>query len=156
MLTYLTKDITTVDCGIIAHGVNNTPNGAMRAGVALHLRKKYPQIFHEYSRLCIGDNETRDKLLGTTNFVIINPKVIVANCFTQRLGIREGKGFAIPGAIADSLSKCYELATLLQLPLYLPKIGCGLGGLSYEDDVKTIIESLTGAHSAVDTFICDL
>jgi hypothetical protein len=26
-----------------------------------------------------------------------------------------------------------------KLPVYIPKIGCGLGGLSWDDEVKTIV-----------------
>lgn len=156
MINYLTKDITTVNRGIIAHGVNNAFGGVMGSGVAYALRNKYPQIFSEYSKLCSGDDQSRENLLGTVNFVIINPRIIVANCFTQRLYGRDGKRYAIPNAIESSLAKCYQMATLLHFPFYLPPIGCGLGGLNYEADVKPIIENLSDLNPDVETFICDL
>ena len=51
MINYLTKDITTVDRGIIAHGCNC--QGVMGSGVARFLRDKYPQIFPEYAKMCV-------------------------------------------------------------------------------------------------------
>jgi hypothetical protein len=38
----------------------------------------------------------------------------------------------------------------------MPKIGCGLGGLNWNKDVKPIVEDAATGFPTVNIFICDL
>lgn len=152
MLNMIQKDLTTIDKGIICHGVNNAKNGVMGAGVALALRQKYPQIFDNYSKLCRGSDDERKALLGRVDFVVINPNLIIANCFSQTLG--DIYPPARPDAIDKSLSLVFKLASECNFSVYLPKIGAGLGGLDWNKDVEPIVKNLSTLYSTVDTYIC--
>ena len=157
MLTYLTKDITTVDRGIIAHGCN--AQGVMGSGVARFLRDKYPQIFPRYHALCESAKANEDSILGNVDYVTIKDDLIVANCITQHLyGYDKGK-YARPEAIEASLRLVYGTAQNLdlpgpRLPIYLPKIGAGRGGLSWERDVEPIIVKLVTDNPNINTYVC--
>lgn len=153
MITYLNKDITTVERGIIAHGCNC--QGVMGSGVAKFLKDKYPVIFPKYQKICQkAADKQEDNLLGSVDFVNVAVELFVANCFTQHLyGYDKGK-YARPEAIRDSLQVVYAIALLFGLPVYIPKIGAGRGGLSWEIDVEPIISKLATQHKEVHTYVC--
>lgn len=153
-IQYVNKDITTVDRGIIAHGCNG--QGVMGSGVAKFLRNKYPEIFDEYSKICRRGKERGDEdgLLGTVNIVCVKPNIYVANCITQHLyGYDKGK-YAVPAAILTSLQYMYQFAQLQKLPVYLPKIGAGRGGLDWDTEVEPIVASLASLNLNLDTYVC--
>lgn len=154
MINYLKKDITTVDRGIIAHGCN--AQGVMGSGVAKFLRDKYPQIFDKYNKICTVSKikNREDQLLGTVDVVEVGPELYVANCFTQHLYGRADGRYADPAAILLSLQVVYQWAQANSLPVYLPKIGAGLGGLNWEADVEPIVESLVALNPNIDTYVC--
>lgn len=155
MINYLKKDITTVDRGIIAHGCN--AQGVMGSGVARFLRDKYPQIFPVYQKMCevASIKKREDALLGMVDFVQVGPDLVVANCFTQHLYGRDDGKYARPDAILMSLQRVYARAQVSNtLPVYLPKIGAGLGGLDWETEVEPIVESLAALNPNVDTYVC--
>lgn len=151
-MEYIKQDITLINHGIICHGVNNSRGGVMGAGVALYLRRKYPQIFDNYSILCSGNDQQREDLLGTTDLVKINDDLFVANCFTQTLG--DVYPPARVDAIQTSLNIAFLIANNRKLPIYLPQIGCGLGGLSWPTDIEPIVSKLANMFDEVDTYVC--
>src|SRR5262245_11703035 len=71
------KNILTVDEGIIVHQVNML--GIMGGGLALQIKKKWPQVFTKYELYC------RNWLvrLGDVIYADINPNLYVANLFGQ-------------------------------------------------------------------------
>lgn len=150
MLTYIKKDITSVIFGIIAHGVNCS--GAMNSGVAGAIRKKWPIVAEQYHDHVGIRNLT---LLGSCQLVEITPDMLyVANCFTQLFYGRDGGVYADSAAIRESLNIVYQYASHYELPVYLPRIGCGLGGLSWFDEVEPIVANIT-KQANIKTFICD-
>lgn len=48
-MKYIKKDITTVNWGIIAHGVNC--RGRMSSGVAAAIRSKWPIVYDKYREM---------------------------------------------------------------------------------------------------------
>lgn len=150
MLHYVKKDLLSVDRGVIAHGCNYV--GVMGAGVAALVKRKYPTAYDEYvAWLCRFP--IRNQALGRCNFVLITDELFIANCITQGLESFDGQ-LATPAAIKASLNEAYKYAAELQLPVYLPKIGAGLGGLSWEGDVEPIINELATTYADVDTYVC--
>jgi O-acetyl-ADP-ribose deacetylase (regulator of RNase III) len=151
-IQYLNKDITTVDRGIIAHGCNT--QGVMGSGVAKFLRDKYPSIFPRYAEICAEFKDNPEHLLGDVVFEVIGEGLVVANCFTQHLYGRNGK-FATADAIRDSLAVTYGVAGILELPVYLPKIGAGRGGLDWDTEVEPIVRELSElAQDSINTYVC--
>lgn len=153
MIIYLDKDIAKIKRGVVAHGVNC--QGVMGSGVALALRSAYPRIFNTYKTQCDYSKSTAlgtAGLLGTVDIVEANDdefgdELIIVNCFTQNYYGRDNKRYADINAISTSLSQAVKLAVGLGLPFYMPKIGCGLGGLSWEEEVLPLVDMLSANHN---------
>lgn len=161
MIHYIKKDVTTVERGVIAHGVNC--QGKMGSGVAKALVTKWPAIFPPYEKLCKGVEGHQSELLGLCHMVNVGEEgnnLFVANCFTQNYYGKDGKMYADIIAVENSIAYAVGAAYGLQLPFYMPPIGCGLGGLNWERDVKPILEKIDqGAAdlgTVVDIFVCDI
>ena len=145
--------------GIIAHGVNC--QGVMGSGVAKDLREKYPKIFNSYKERCnFVDRKQSASLLGMVDYVMVSkdPTIYIANCFTQNFyGRNPGRKFADPEAITSCLENIlYTNGHGYNYPIYIPKIGCGLGGLDWETEVKPNIEWLANSYPDQTINLCDL
>lgn len=148
-VTYIKQDITAISSGIIAHGVNE--QGVMGSGVALAIRNKWPQVYERYLKHCRGYHH------GTADIIQINDGLYVANCYTQETYGRERRRYADPTAIQTSLQQVCLYSSLFDVrPIFMPRIGCGLGGLSFEVDVQPVIEQLIYQFPNVDIFVCDI
>lgn len=153
-LQYIIKNITSVTSGVVAHGTNTL--GVMGSGAALYIKNKWPKAFVEYAKLCAKHDSYTGELLGVTQTVEITPSLYVANCFTQAQFGRDGKAYAQLPAIEESVAGAIAFSKFVNLPLYLPKIGGGLGGLDFDKDVRPVIEQLSEDEPTVDIFVCDL
>lgn len=149
-IKYIKQNIANVTRGVIAHGCNYV--GVMGAGVARVLADKYPQCFTEYAKW-LQRYPDRSEALGECLTVKINDDLYIADCITQGLEMFDGR-LATPEAIKASLNLAYLDASQLRLPLYLPKIGAGLGGLNWEKDVEPIVNELASHFDEVDTYVC--
>lgn len=129
MIEYRKMDITTVEHGIIAHGVNCQRR--MGSGVALAIRMKFPKAYYSYM-------DNLHPTLGAVNFAPIDQDLVVANCYTQDRYGRDGKVYASLSAIRNCLETIVYMRLDEGAPVYMPRIGCGLGGLKWED-VERII-----------------
>lgn len=138
MIIFRKQDITTATNGIIMHGVNC--QGVMGSGVAAAIRHKWPSVFTNYAAFCGGLLEPSEAL-GVVQTVSINDDLIIANCFTQLNYGKDGKKYANVDAIDETIEAVLDLARFKDLPVYLPRIGCGLGGLSWETDVYPLLHS---------------
>lgn len=150
-IKYVKQNITSVKRGVIAHGCNYV--GVMGAGVAAALKNEHPECFTEYAVWLRDHFPNRKDALGKTQFVKINEELYVANCITQGLMGYDGQ-MATPEAIKSSLYEAFHHAAVEGLPIYLPKIGAGLGGLDWEKDVEPIISELAADFDEVDTYVC--
>lgn len=132
MFKIIKQDITEVKEGMIVHGCN--AQGVMASGVAIQLRNMYPDIFNPYENSC-SNEEDKGRLLGTitSKVVRIFPKLIIVNAITQINYGRSSQVYASLGAIRKALFGVEQLAASTGIEkIYLPKIGCGLGGLKWE------------------------
>lgn len=162
MLNYIKKDITTITEGMIVHGVNTKK--AMGSGVALALREKWPEIFKPYKQKCEQYAEHHQELLGqiipvfvcNNTYTDTSNILLIVNAFTQLDYGRDGKVYADISAIKTALLSCADIGFKLKLPLYLPPIGCGLGGLDFEKDLKPVLEFIADEYPSVDIYVCDL
>lgn len=148
MIEYRKLDLTTVTRGIIAHGVNCQKK--MGSGVAASIKKRWPASYEAYMEL--------KPVLGEVDLVDIAKDLWVANCYTQRYYGYDKKKYACLKAIESCLMAVATHAHRLGQPVYMPKIGCGLGGLGW-DDVKLILETIDQAYLPYDDvqfIVCEL
>lgn len=147
-MQYIERDITTVERGVIAQGVNC--QHAMGSGVALAIMRKWPRVYEAYMANLFGG-----QMLGTAHLINVgNDDLWIANCYTQEYFGSDGKQYASAEAIHDAFGFVFEHARIYKLPLYLPQIGAGLGGLDWELDVEPIINQYDETFETVDTTIC--
>lgn len=151
MIEYLKKDVTSVDLGIVAHGVNC--QHAMGSGVAGAIRAKWPIVYNKYIRQPKGR-----AMLGVCHMIRINEgrdDLFVANCYTQNLYGYGGGPYADIHSIICALDSLGRQAYFLDLPVFIPPIGCGLGGLSWEKDVHPILVQTAEKYDRVNFYACD-
>ena len=135
----LKQNITQSPENIIIHGVNC--QGVMGSGVALALRQEFPVIYDEYIKHIAdyGPDELYE-ILGSTNWVNIGRNKFVVNVFSQRYYGSDGAVYADENGIIESLKRISKASKNMNYSVASVKIGCGLGGLSWEDTVEPIFE----------------
>lgn len=159
MISYIKKDISTIIRGVVAHGCNC--QGVMGSGVAFAIRRKWSKAYTDYVSYCRKFDNNRRSMLGMVQMVNVGGTfndLFVANCFTQEYYGNDGKVYADLSAIKEALQNVIAFARTYGYPVYIPRIGCGLGGLSWEDQVQPILEQLVDENEIhpVEVFVCDL
>jgi len=149
MINYIKKDITTVEKGVVCHGVNCQQT--MGSGVAKAIKEKWPIIYDIYMTKAKGKH-----MLGVADVVPIKEDLYVANCYTQVFYGYGGGRYASPDAIRSCLADMVVHADYHEIPLYMPKIGCGLGGLDWDREVRPIIEKLDEFFGSIEINVCEL
>lgn len=165
-MIYITKNLAEVNEGIVAHGVNC--RGVMGSGVAKALRAAHPSIYPPYKRLCDASEATGDleALLGKAQLITLHniwtrarqEYLSVANCFTQLNYGNDGRVYADADAIFRSLDHVFFISSLYQVDVYMPRIGCGLGGLNWKDlepEIQKIYDKYSSTSSK-NLYVCDL
>lgn len=147
-MLYLEKDITTVQApALIAHGVNT--QNVMGSGVARAIYMKWPTVkamYHKEGSMRLGDAQ----------IVEVEEGLVVANCFTQADYGRDGDPYASTGAIKMALSAAACVAMDRGLDkVYIPRIGSGLGGLDWEEDVVPALLEIE-KHAPINFVVCDV
>lgn len=147
-MLYLDQDITEVQApALIAHGVNCAD--AMGSGVARALYMKWPTVKAMYHR-------EGSMLLGDAQFVEVDDDLVVANCFTQESYGRDGEQYASPEALKEALTlAAYEACDRDLDKVYIPRIGSGLGGLRWEDDVVPVLLEIE-KYISMNFVVCDI
>lgn len=150
-MEYIKQDVTNVTAGIVAHGVNC--QHAMNSGVAKAIRAKWPIVYDKYMLAPSGRT-----MLGSAQLVEIEGfnDLYVVNCYTQVFYGYGGGKYADKDAIHRALYQVFFWAYQLGLPIYMPRIGCGLGGLSWEKDVEPTVRFHEESFPGVKVYICDL
>ena len=156
MIYYIKGDLLSVTEGIIVHGCNCS--GGFGSGIAGQIRKKWPEVYSTFQMMQQGE-----KSLGKVNYIYVKHSdedeiepIIVFNCFTQLNYGKDGQRYASVPAIRLALAKVFAHAEIFEQEINSPKIGCGLGGLSWENDVLPIFEELNTLYPDVDINIYEL
>lgn len=139
-------NVTEIEEGLIGHGVNRIP--VMGAGIAYAIAQHWPLVYRHYRAQIDPVPE-----LGSVDLVVVDEDLIIANCYTQEsTGSLPGKPAADMTAVKMCVGKLFSLAKAYNLPLYMPRIGCGLGGLDW-NYVEKIILKAEKAHGFECTII---
>lgn len=148
MIEIITKDITTVETGVLINGVNC--QNVMGSGVARAYFEKWPFVKEQYHLW-----HDAEHVLGKFDPVVIEPeRLYVANCWTQEFFGADKKVYADTGAILTSVSQAAMFARRRGLDVYAPWVGCGLGGLS-TSQVKPILNSVSNV-TGCKIYVCEL
>ncbi len=108
--------------------------GIMGKGLALSYKKKYPEMFNDYKDKC-KNNEIK---IGKPHIYKINSEFQILN-FPTKIHYRNKSHI---NYIESSLKFIVENYKSLNITsLAIPRIGCGLGGLDWENEVYPLILS---------------
>jgi O-acetyl-ADP-ribose deacetylase (regulator of RNase III) len=161
---YIVHDVSKTLEGVVAHGCNC--QGVMGSGVALAVRKTWPYAYQRYQEMVAAHRELyhpdMSKLLGLSLIVNVGDdqlsrinSLFVANMYTQNYYGGDGRVYADLDAIYTAMNSTMVFCKGAELPLYIPRIGCGLGGLDWDTQVGPVVEQLQLEHD-VQVYVCDL
>lgn len=142
MLIEKQGDMFTTDAYVIGHGVNT--QGAMGAGVAAVVREKFPTVYGYYRE----QYERGELRVGSAHGYLTawpgtNRGVWVFNLATQGLPGPRARTSWIAESLRWTLQRSYEMGAS---KVALPRLGCGIGGLDWETQVKPIFEVMAMAY----------
>lgn len=142
----ITKDILSVNQGVIIHCCNTLK--VMGAGLALDIRKLYPQVYQAYVSKPTWN-------LGEVQFVEVAPKLVIANMTTQdKIGTHKRQTNF--GALRKYLLQVKGYSDARELGIYCPfYLGSGLAGGANPEERKQTWETVEGLLSLFsDVVIC--
>lgn len=128
---------------ILTHIVNNS--GGWGKGYVVPLGRRYPAAEADYRQWAKGNDQLSflhhqgPFELGNTQFVVVEPHVMVANMCAQDGYQRPERPVpldypSLKSCMQSVLWQAYEL----QASIHMPRIGCGLGGGTWDEVLKTI------------------
>jgi O-acetyl-ADP-ribose deacetylase (regulator of RNase III) len=143
MITYVKGDATQpVGDGLkmIAHIVND--EGKWGSGFVVALGRAWPLTKLAYHA---WDHTQKDFRLGAVQFVTVRHDIDVANMIAQH-GVRHDR--SAPRAVqyvalTEALTEVADAAARLNASVHMPRIGCGLGGGTWDKVEPIINETLT-------------
>lgn len=124
-----------------AEALVNTVNtvGVMGKGIALQFRQAFPAIYEEYRKACERGEVTPGRMFVVPTERLVNPKFII-NFPTKR----HWKGKSRIDDIKAGLGDLVRVVKKLNIrSIAVPPLGCGSGGLSWDDVRPMIIERLS-------------
>ena len=142
MITYVRTNIFESNAQVLVNTVNTV--GVMGKGLAKEFKRLYPEMFKTYQKFCEEGTLTVGKLQ-----VYKTPNKWVLN-FPTKANWRHPSKIEY---IEQGLEKFVENYKRLGVKsVAFPMLGCGNGGLSWEDEVKPLMEKYL-ADLPIDVFI---
>ncbi len=133
MIKYVSGDIFNSDCQTLVNPVNCV--GVMGAGLAWQFAERYPKLEREYRCIC------RNKLLTIDKLWICRYSGKWVLCFPTKRHWRAPSKLKYIEAGLRNLVKTYKTRGITSIAF--PKLGCGLGGLDW-NDVRALMERYLG------------
>lgn len=134
MIRYLDSDLFSSQAQTWVNPVNL--QGIMGAGLAELFRIRFPEMFREYQGLCL-----RQALRPGLLHLWKGPERWVLN-FPTKLDWRKPAHLDQVEASLKSFQICYEGWGIESVAF--PALGCGLGRLRWEEDVRPLMERMLG------------
>lgn len=121
-------DMFTTDAPAIGHGCNI--RGAMGAGVAAIVARKFPNTEARYRDLCMRKVFDGGEVLVTREFDPRAGNVFIFNMMTQVNPGADASLELIKTAAENAVNEALQRGIFR---IAIPQIGCGIGGLRWED-----------------------
>lgn len=137
MITKIKGNIFESDAEAIVNPVNC--DGIMGKGLALEIKKKYPSVFLQYRKFC----KSGELVIGKVLLVKTKeeqPKYIIN--FPTKNHWRNPSEYSYIKLGLGSLKSLLKKYQPKINSIAIPALGCGLGGLKWEEVSKMIEESL--------------
>jgi O-acetyl-ADP-ribose deacetylase (regulator of RNase III)/uncharacterized protein YwgA len=137
-IKYVSGDLLTYPAEAIINTINCV--GVMGKGIALQFKHKYPENFKSYVKECKAGNVTTGKMLVyDCGMLSENPRYII-NFPTKQHWRNNSKIEYITSGL-DDLIKVIEQYKIKSIAI--PQLGCGNGGLEWDEVRQIIIEKLS-------------
>lgn len=129
MITYICGDIFSSKSQVLVNPVNCI--GVMGAGLALNFKQQYPDMFSHYQTMC-SENRIKPGCLWLYHS---SPWIL---CFPTKRHWRDRSRIEWIDVGLRNFIKIYKEKGIESIAF--PKLGCGLGGLNFDRDVKPLME----------------
>lgn len=146
MIEFTTGDILKADAEALVNTVNCY--GVMGRGIALQFKKKFPDNFKQYKKVCDAGELRPGMIFVFATEEMFNPRYVI-NFPTKN----HWKGRSKIEDIDSGLEALVDEVRRLGIrSIAIPPLGCGLGGLKW-DEVRPRIESAFETLSDVSVFV---
>ena len=134
MITFTSGDVTRADAEALVNTVNCV--GVMGRGIALQFKRQYPDNFRAYAAACDRGDVEPGRVFVFETGQLTNPRYII-NVPTKR----HWRGKSRVEDIESGLESLAEAISTRHIrSVAIPPLGCGLGGLDW-DEVRPRIEA---------------
>lgn len=132
MIKYVAGDILKANCQALVNPVNCV--GVMGKGLALQFKKKYPKMFKSYIKVCNNGGFRPGDIYVYDTELLVTPQFIF-NFATKNHWNSKSKIEYIEKGLESVRDEIlwHNIATIA-----LPALGCGEGGLKWEDVKRKI------------------
>jgi len=131
-LTYVEGSIFDSDATCIINPVNTV--GVMGAGLALEFKKRYPHMFHVYTKHC----KSGALQVGRIMFYRAVGDTRIICLFPTKEDWRQSSNLDYIERGLKAFVRHYQEWDIKSVAF--PKLGCGLGGLDWEHHVQPMME----------------
>ena len=138
MITITRGNIIEADAEALVNTVNC--EGFMGKGIALQFKKAFPANFEAYKRACRAGEVRPGRMFVFATGSTVDPKYII-NFPTKRKWREKSRMEYIESGLAALVE---ELRRLKISSVAVPPLGCGHGGLNWQE-VRPLMESVLGA-----------
>lgn len=130
MITYLTTNLFDSPAQTLVNTVNTV--GVMGKGIALLFKQRYPEMYHQYRKLCQAGELEVGKL-----FIYRAADKIIVNFPTKKHWRSPSRLEYVEAGLKEFVRHYpeYEISSLS-----FPQLGCGQGGLNWEQEVQPVME----------------
>lgn len=143
MIHYVNTDIFDSNAQTLVNPVNTV--GVMGGGLALKFKELYPEMYHKYRIACRNSNFTVGHIFS---YKVSSEKLVV--CLPTKKHWRHPSQIKY---VKDGLNAFVQNYKSLEITsVSFPKLGCGLGGLNWEGEVKPVMEKHL-SNLDIDVFI---
>jgi O-acetyl-ADP-ribose deacetylase (regulator of RNase III) len=125
----------------IGHGVNR--RGLMGAGIAVAFKQKFPLMYEQYALMC-----NRQLLpMGEVFPYYVGDGRWVYNLVTQDAPGPNANLYSVQASVMKAMRHANDYGVPR---IAIPQVGCGIGGLRYEDVRKVLNDVAHVWHQSVD------
>ncbi len=147
MIEFRRNNLLAADAEALVNSVNTV--GVMGKGVALQFKKKFPGNFKEYERACKRGEVEVGKMFTVELDSLTNPRYVIN--FPTKKHWRGSSRLEYVEQGLDALVS--EIHRLNLRSIAIPPLGCGNGGLSWEREVRPLIEEALARVPEVKAYV---